>query len=185
MEDLNNNVPESEVQVEAQVEASAPVQEKAEETTPAYVAPTEEEYKRTLQSERSKAKNELLKELGITSVDDYKQKVSKYDEAISNRETLEQELETSKSNNSKLEKELVLSRLNVNDESKNDFITLVESNKGDKSFEETAKEILERYPNFKKQTIASIKVGTEKAEVKNDTKKISDALTAQYPWLAN
>ena len=76
-EELNTNIPDSATTTEAEVESKS--------TEPFKSFATEEEFKKAIQSERSKAKGEILKELGVSSVNDFNTLKSKYEDAIKDK----------------------------------------------------------------------------------------------------
>lgn len=146
-----------------------------------YIAPSEEEYKKALQSASSKAKYSLLQELGINSVDDFKQKSAKYDEGIKELEQLKQKQAEYELQVDSLKKDLAVEQLGVSDEYKEDLITLAKAKVSDKvDFKSAAEEILNKNPNWKKGQSAP-KLGTEKSEVKPTT--VDDVLSKKYPWI--
>lgn len=120
---------------------------------------SKEEYEKALQSERSKAKNDILKTLGINDVNDYKAKVSTYDAAIKKESDLEKTLGEYK------EKVLLFSN-NVSEEYKDDFLTLVKAKaKSENDYDTVAKDILQRNPIWN-STNNSVQIGNDKSESK-------------------
>lgn len=88
---MEDKLKEQETVEETQVEETT-----VEETTTSGLPTTEEEFKRSIQSASSKAKNEILKEIGIEKVADIKaliEKGSKYDEILTEREALQKDKE--------------------------------------------------------------------------------------------
>lgn len=124
---------------------------------------TEDEYKREIQSERSKAKGEILKELGAEKVDDIRARISsidtiksEYEQKLTEMQSKYDELTAEKEQR---ERDSLLTSLSVDAEKKTDFMLLVEKEDG-KDFKEKAEKVLERLPFFKTKT--DIKTGVEK-----------------------
>ena len=175
---LNNNITETTVQSESTTLNSENVENKnvpSEEKS--Y---TSEELKKEVQSASSKAKNDILKALGISSVKEFQDLKSNYENTIKDTETL-------KSENEKLNNMLVLNKLNVREDVSDDFIDLTKKRMtGDKSFSDAAAEVIELYPNMtKNNNIKDFKIGTEKNENKTTEQKYSSEMIKRYPWLAN
>ena len=172
-ETANNNITtESET---AQVEAES-------NTT---ITLTETELNKRLQSASSKAKGELLKELGINSVKDFQDLKTNYETAINNKTTLEESISTLNQEKTKLSGDLMLTKLGVSEEYKDDLLTLAKSKVDENhSLEDISKSLLEKFPQFKgvKETI---KMGTEKATIKQDKPPVDDEMARKYPWLRN
>lgn len=121
------------------------VVEKVDEVVPFSI--TEEEYKKSLQSSASKAKNELLKEIGYNSVEDIKGLISKGTQT----DALNDELNALKEANINLTTQIKISEnnelakaFNIPEQSKDLFIKLVDGLEGDATREEKAQIIKEQ-----------------------------------------
>ena len=159
------------------VEQEKPVNKPAEQTwkTPLWKAPTKEEYDKTIQSTASKAKYDILQELGITSVNDFKTKSDSVNKALSETSAL-------KTENEHLKEDLICKDLQVDDAYKDDLLTLVKAKTTDsKDFKTVAEEVLNKNPNWKVAR-PSVKIGIEKSE-KNDTSTVESRLAEKYDWL--
>ena len=142
---------------------------------------SKEDYDKAIQSAKSKAKYDILKELGINSVKEFQELKSTYENTINEKKTLEKSLADMNKKNTTLEEDLLLTKLGVSEEYKKDVLTLAKS-KVDEShnLETVSKELLEKYPQWK-NVKETIKMGTEKSE--DVTPEVSSTLTARYPWL--
>lgn len=160
---------------ETETTETSTVEEKKDE----WKAPTKDEYEKTLQSERSKAKYALLQELGIKSVDDFKTKYSAYEAAIQESETLKTNNTNYQTEIQNLKEEIVIRDLNVNPEFKEDFLTLTRSRiTADKDFKTAGAEVLEKNPNWQVSREPA-RMGTEKSEQQPST----SSLSKKYPWI--
>lgn len=165
---------ESTTKAETQEVAAEPAKEAAKMYS-------EEEYNKAIKSSASKAKYEILKEMGVKSVDDFKQKYSEYEGAIKDKESLLSQLDERDVQIKQLRTNLVMEQLHVNEDFKDDLVTLATSKMSDKvDFETACKEVLERNPNWLKAK-EPVKMGTEKSEKKpEDT---MSKIKEKYPWL--
>lgn len=176
MEDLNTNITESEVTTEVTVENQEPSKVEVE----TYSA---EDYKKGMQSAASKAKFEILKELGIASVKEFRDLKTTYENSISNMKTIEENLNNVNKKNNELQEELILSKLGVSDEYKNDLLTLAKSKVSEEhGLEEVSKELLNKYPQWLRSN-EKVKIGTEKSEIEKKTSKYSNYENQKWPWL--
>lgn len=138
----------------------------------------EEEYNKALQSERSKAKHEILQKLGLESVEKGKENLTKAEE-------LEQHLQKAISRLNQLEEENVLVKTGVQDEFKEEALTLARAKVSDEvSLEAALKQVTEKFPNLvspqKKQGVE--KVGAEKGKPNevSDAERIIRDLNQRY-----
>ena len=146
---------------------------------------TEVELNKRIQSASSKAKNELMKELGINSVKDFQDLKNNYETAINTKTSLEENINTLNQEKNKLSEDLILTKLGVSEEYREDLLTLAKSKvDNEHSLEDVSKSLLEKFPQFKgvKETI---KMGTEKADIKKDKPPVDDEMARKYPWLRN
>jgi len=159
------------VQPEATVEQAPVVETKVFKTFA-----TEEEFTNAVKSERSKAKHEILTELGVKNVDDAKAALA-----------AKQELETVKITIAQLQEQLVLTQNNVADAYKNEALTLARANlKEGVTLEAALKEVLVKFPNMVKPT--SVAKGIENVGIDSTTAPKTDAtvsknITTKYPWI--
>lgn len=150
---------------------------------------TKEEFEKALKSTSSRAQTNILKDLGVASIKEFKIQQAEINEKLEAIGTLEQErneindkyMSLSEEYNS-LKRETTLNSFNVADEYKEDIAKLaaLEVN-DDKPFEDAVKELVEgRY----KHVVASpqLRMGVERrqAEEKNT---ISAEMRQRYPWL--
>lgn len=138
---------------------------------------TEDEFNKLMQSERSKAKNEMLKEFGVASVSDFRNLKKTYEDAIGKTQTLENTVED-------LNHKMILKDLNVKSENIDDFMSLAKKRVSEnKTFEDAAKEVASLYNTFiNTPVITDTKLGTEKTEPKKES-TLSPALKERYSWL--
>ena len=141
-----------------------------------------DEHKKALQSASSKAKYDILKELGINSVKEFQELKTTYETAINEKSSLEETVKDLNNKRNSLEEDLLLTKLGVSDEYKNDLLTLAKSKVSEnQNLETVSKELLDKYPQWRgaKETI---KMGTEKADVENKP-EVSSELLKKYSWL--
>lgn len=155
-EELNTNIPDSATTTEAEVDNKS--------TEPFKSFATEEEFKKAIQSERSKAKGEILKELGVSSVNDFNTLKSKYEDAIKDKDTINNNMTKLESDFKALQEKNILLELNVDDKYADDTLTLARTRVSETTDLKTAvEEILTKNPNWKSQTSA-IKFGIDKSD---------------------
>ena len=141
-----------------------------------------DEHKKALQSASSKAKFDILKELGINSVKEFQELKSTYETAINEKSTLEKSITDLNKKNTTLEEDLLLTKLGVSEEYKKDILTLAKSKVDEgHNLETVSKELLEKYPQWR-NVKETIKMGTEKSDFENKP-EVSSSLSAKYPWL--
>lgn len=174
MEDLNNNITESEVAVDDSTTVNVESSEVEVETYSA------EDYKKGLQSAASKAKYEILKELGINSVKEFQDLKLTYDNAISSKTELEKTIASLNTTNSKLQEDLMLNKLGVAPEYTEDLLTLARSRVDEShNLEEVSKQLLERYPQWKVSD-EKIAIGTPKSSNKAEYASQAEEYLAKY-----
>lgn len=140
---------------------------------------SEDEYNNTLKSERSKAKNEVLKELGVNKLEEAKQKISATDE-------VSKDLANYKSKVDNLEQDLALKDVGIKDEFKDDALTLAKARMSEgKTLTTALSEVVERMPNMASQKEGVKKIGADKGKGKDDDTSTAqaDKLKQKYPWL--
>lgn len=160
---------------ETSVDTAETVKTAESETPKLY---TEEEYSKGMKSASSKAKNDILKDLGITSVKDFSILKTTYEAAIKENDSLKKEKVD-------LSERLVLRGLNVKSNVESDFISLAKNRISDsKDFDTAAKEVAGLYPNMLNGLdLPSMKVGTEKKENTTNSVVYSEELLKRYPQL--
>ena len=138
---------------------------------------SQEEYDKAIKSAASKAKGDILKELGITSVKDFTALKESYEKSISDTEAL-------RKTNEELSNRLVLASLNVKDDNADDFIALASKRVSDKKdFSTAAKEVAEAYPNMLTSYNTRPTMGSEKSETKERKEEYSARMLEKYPFL--
>lgn len=159
-------------------EAVETVENKSTEETPKTYS--QEEYDKAVKSAAGKAKNEILKELGVSSVKDFNILKRSYEDAIKNAEDLA-------SQNENLNNRLVLKDLNIREDVEDDFISLAKKRiTTEKTFTEAAKEVAELYPNMIKEINSkTVKTGSEKKDGSKKESTYSEEMLKRYPHLAN
>jgi len=144
-----------------------------------------EDYDKAIKSASSKAKYDILKELGINSVKEFQELKNTYETAINEKVSLEENINTLNKDKVKLQEDLLLSRLGVSDEYSNDLLTLAKSKVDENhTLEQVSKELLEKYPQWRNSK-ETIKMGTEKTDNKAKKPEIDQTLLKKYPWLDN
>jgi len=163
--ELNNEITDS----LAPTTEPTTVENKTVEPASEFKAPTEDEFNKAIQSASSKAKFAILQELGIKSVDEFKQLKATYETSIKDAGEIRSKLETSEKEKKALTEDLATVKLGISDEYKEDFLTLVHSKVSDsKTFDEAAKEVLSKNPTWQSNG-NTIKLGVEKSETKIDS----------------
>lgn len=146
---------------------------------------TEEEFNKAIQSASSKAKNEILKDLGINSVKEFKDLQATYNTAISEKDTLVTQKTELENEIASLKINAKIAALGVAEEFKDDFLELTEvkMSKTNKSFDEVSKEILEKNQHWLTANKIN-KLGNDRSDVdKKADNGVSEELKSKYPWL--
>lgn len=157
--------------------------------TEEWKAPSKEDYEVALKSASNRAKTEILKELGVNSIKEFKTREAERGDLESQLETIrldhenvQKRIEEVLTENNTLKQHKVLTSLNVQEDYINDIIKLASEQVTDeKPFEVVAKELIEgRY----KYTVGvpSVKMGSEKTKV-DDISTASKDLQKKYPWI--
>ena len=187
---MSEEVKATEVTETTKVEQPTAVQEASKETTQAQVAQpfksfaTEEEFNNFVKSTSSKAKHSILQEFETTSVDEGKQKMSQ-------AEQLQKDLQIAVTRLTQLEEENAVVKLGVNEEFREEALTLARSKVSDsKTLDAALQEVTQKFPNLLKGVIVQgekiEKIGGEKTQVKpSDANSVKDNLKKKYPWLQN
>jgi hypothetical protein len=133
---------------------------------------SEEDFEKTLKSERSKAQAALLKELGIKSIDEGK-------EFLTKASTYENELETAKVELQRTKEFLALQELGVKEEYKQEALTLAKSQGGD--LKESLKSVIAKLPIMSSK-VADINFGTDRPKDPEEG-TVQKHITNKYPWI--
>lgn len=150
-----------------------------ETETPVEKKYSEEDINKAVQSAAGKAKGDILKELGISSVKEFKELKKSFDEAVSTKSELESKIDY-------LSNQLVCKELNVKNEYRDDFIDLAKKRiKDGITFEEAAKTVSELYPSMLEKNSTYEKTGIEKKNNGKSESKYSEELLKKYPYLKN
>ena len=174
MEETANNNITTETTATTEVVKSEPVQESKE------VSYSQEQFDKAIQSANSKGKNEILKELGISNVSEFKTLKETYDTAIKEKETLESQVQS-------LSNKLSMQTLGVKEDLMDDFLVLAQKRVSDTvTLEQSFEEVAKAYPNMLKDTTPKdVKTGIEKKEGSKSENQYSEDMLKRYPWLKN
>lgn len=181
------------VQAQEQVEPSQEVstQEPLNEQ-PEWKAPeSKEELDKLIKAAENRTYTKALKELGVTSVKEFKELQSKLEQEKSDLETLVKERDQYKNKteevfkeNLTLKQERVLDKLDVQSEYREDLVKLaMEKVTDEKPFDVVLKEMIEGKYKYTVADRSPIKMGIEKTEKVDQDSSISDSLAKKYPWL--
>lgn len=162
-------------------EATEPVEtvsnEPVEET---WEAPqSQEELDILLKSASNKAKTNILKDLGVNSIKEFKElqstldsKTELYANIDKERETHNTELESLKSENDKLTQTSILDKLNIQEEYRDDLTTLAQAKvTEDVTFKDAITEMVESKYKYAATKPETFKMGTEKSSVSEKNKR--------------
>ena len=140
------------------------------------------DYDKAVKSAASKAKYDILKELGINSVKEFQDLKNTYETAINEKSNLEKSISDLNNKNTSLEEDLLLTKMGVSEEYKKDILTLAKSKVDEgHNLETVSKELLEKYPQWR-NVKETIKMGTEKSDFENKP-EVSSELLKKYSWL--
>lgn len=134
-----------------QVQENNTVENKVEEVEqkPFKVFDTEEALNKELQSARSKAKYELLQELGIANVDEFKSLKCTYDSAIKDKEELLAKYKELEDAHNKTKQDYELDKIGVKADKKEDFLLLAKSRMTEKdTLTSISEKLKEEYPSL-------------------------------------
>lgn len=160
----------AEVKPEATVEQAPVVESKIFKTFA-----TEDEFHNAVKSERSKAKHEILTELGVKNVDEAKAALA-----------AKNELDAVKLTVSELQEKLVLTQYNISEAFKTEALTLAKANvKDGVTLEDALKQVVAKFPNMTKPAAAKgvEKVGTDTSLPPSSEGTTSKVITNKYPWI--
>lgn len=180
VEEVNQEITETveeAVEVKAVEEIAETVTEEvAEKIEPFKVFETEDEFNKILQSTSGKAKGEILKELGINTVAEFKEQYEKVEQLteISNTLTeVQSRVESLAEEKLKLESIVLSAKYPMSDEASRMFAELVSVKRGDRDLIEVADEVYNTLQSGFKQLPTKVVFGAERApeEPKNEVLK--------------
>lgn len=163
------NQEELEVKVEVEETTSEPTVQQEEVIEWSI---TQDEYNKHLQSASSKAKNELLKEIGGASVAEIKELISKgagVDEFIKELELAKQENQLLKSEKKESEDNELLNSLKIPKEQGELFLKLVDEDTSDSTRGEKARKVKSALLEMLKNETLDVKIGTSKTASEEKT----------------
>ena len=137
----------------------------AEAVEPFKVFNTEDDYNKIIQSASGKAKGEILKELGINSVNEFKEQYSKVEELTELTNTLgeiQSRVESLSEEKLKLESIVLSSRYPMSDEASRMFAELVNIKRGDRELIEVADEVYSTMQSGFKHMPTKVVFGAER-----------------------
>lgn len=144
----------------------------AEAVEPFKVFNTEEDYNKILQSASGKAKGEILKELGINSVNEFKEqfaKVEQFKELSQELTDIKTKIDGLVEEKLKLESVVLSSRYPMSEEASRMFAELVSVKRGDRDLLEVADEVYNTMQSGFKQLPTKVVFGADRSEAQNLT----------------
>jgi hypothetical protein len=152
---------------------------------------SKEELNKLLKAEQNRTYTRALKELGVSSVKEFKELRAKVEQEKSYLETLTKErdeyagkIKSLEAELNSLKQERVLDKLNVQEEYREDLVKLaMEKVTDEKPFEQVLKEMVEGKYKYTVANRLPIKMGIEKTEKVDQEPSVSDNLLKKYPWL--
>ncbi len=170
VENVNQEITETVeeiVDVKAVEETAETVAEEvAEKIEPFKVFETEDEFNKVLQSTSGKAKGDILKELGINSVNEFKEQYSKVEELTEITNTLSEvqsRVESLAEEKLKLESIVLSAKYPMSDDASRMFAELVSVKRGDRDLIEVADEVYNTLQSGFKQLPTKVVFGAERA----------------------
>lgn len=152
--------------------AETVAEEVAEKIEPFKVFNTEEDYNKILQSTSGKAKGEILKELGINSVNDFKEqfaKVEQYQKIADELTSIQAKTESLLAEKLHLEQVVLASKYPMSEEASKMFTELVSVKRGDRDLLEVADEVYNTLQGGFKQLPTKVVFGADRSEAQNLT----------------
>jgi chromosome segregation ATPase len=141
-------------------------EEVAKAVEPFKVFDTEEDYNKVLQSASSKAKGEILKELGINSVAEFKEQYEKVEQLTELSNTLteaQSRIDSLLEEKLRLESIILATKYPMSDEASKMFAELVSVKRGDRDLIEVADEVYNTLQSGFKQLPTKVVFGAERA----------------------
>jgi hypothetical protein len=154
----------------AEVVAETVAEEVAEEIKPFKVFETEDEFNKVLQSASSKAKGEILKELGINSVAEFKEQYEKVEQLTEISNTLaeaQSRIDSLVEEKQRLESIILATKYPMSEEASKMFAELVSVKRGDRDLIEVADEIYNTLQSGFKQLPTKVVFGADRSEAQN------------------
>ena len=180
MLDLDIQLFTDEEQETPKVEETQP---KVEATTQPFKAfESEEEFSKFTQSISSKAKGEILKEIGGSNVNEIKDIMSKgkqYDEINEKYTSIESKFNEVKTVNGQLQEKLILTKFNIADDFKDEFLTLAKAKVNDEVNIDAASQLaFDKLVKtfFKEGNKHSIKIGGDSSKVTETEEEVMKKL---------
>lgn len=156
---------------------------KANETNAFKTFATEDDFNKAIKSEQSKAKNELLKELGIKNVQEAKEtfaKVGQLETQITEFQTKTTEWETKYT---QVQEELVVTKFNVKPELKEEALTLAKAKvTAEMPLDKALEAVVAKLPHLVDTQKRFQAVGNQKGN-KDENNVVSESLAKKYPYL--
>lgn len=158
---------------------------------------TQEQLNAIASRENKKGQNKILKELGITDINDAKEGLAAFKEWQENQKTNEQKLndaieehknksQSLEEENSTLKASLAAMKLDVNADSLDDVLVLAQAKVSDEvTIEEAIEEVLNKYPHFKKTQEETTKPKPQIAVPKKKEQELSDAEKWEQAFKSN
>lgn len=156
---------------------------KANETNAFKAFATEEDFNKVIKSEQSKAKNELMKELGIKNVQEAKEtfaKVAQLETQINEFQTKTTEWETKYT---QVAEELVITQFNIKPELKEEALTLAKAKvTAEMPLNKALEAVVAKLPHLVDTQKRFQPIGNQKG-AKDENSVVSDSLAKKYPHL--
>jgi uncharacterized phage infection (PIP) family protein YhgE len=172
VEEITENVAEEVAETVAEEVAETVAEEVAEEIKPFKVFETEEDFNKVLQSASSKAKGEILKELGINSVAEFKEQYEKVEQLTEISNTLaevQSKVDSLVEEKLRLESIILATKYPLSEEASKMFAELVSVKRGDRDLIEVADEVYNTLQSGFKQLPTKVVFGADRSEAQNLT----------------
>lgn len=151
-----------------------------------WVAPSKEEYDVALKSAENRAKTEILKELGVKSIKEFKQSTAEINDRVSKFESLETEyneykskLEEAEGKISHLTEQRALDKFGVKDDYRDDLLTLAKAMNSE-NIEAALESLVQEKYSYTVNQSSPVKMGTEKHKEARQSELSSETLK-KYP----
>jgi hypothetical protein len=183
-----------ELQVQEQTAEVTTQPEQTEVTQPFKVFSNEDEYKKEIQSVSSKAKYELLKELGAKNLDDVRVKFSELEASkaeLTEYAKIKEQYEALSAEKQKIQEDLILTKLNVNEELKSEALTLAKAklDEYEGSLEKAMEDVIKKFPSMINKNADATPPSKIGAAKQPNSVNMSDSerqrLAKRYPHLKN
>ena len=148
---------------------------------------TQDEMDKLVQSSRSKAKNEILKDLGISGVQEFKEYTAKIKTDQAEVENKLSEYKNTKIALDSATQDLAIYKNSVNPEYKTEVLTLAQAKvSDDMNIEQAVQEVLKKTPFFavgSAEQHVQNKVGVDRSTTTSKVSAVDIKLQKSYPWL--